>query len=71
MDESFLEISPNGDKIWKKLNGEFHNENGPAYQGSISKAWWINNKLHREDGPSIMDYPGRTREFWINHERIN
>ena len=31
------------------------------------KFWWLNGKLHREDGPAI-EY-GSHKEWWLNNER--
>ena len=30
--------------------------------------WYLNGKLHREDGPSI-EYPDGTKQWWFNGER--
>ena len=33
-----------------------------------TKEWYLNGKLHREDGPAIEDANGY-KEWWINGER--
>lgn len=49
---------------WK--NGLQHCENGPAeYIFNKHKAWFINGKLHRLDGPAIEWSDGRV-EYYIN-----
>ena len=30
-----------------------------------AKAWWLNSKLHREDGPAVERADG-TKEWWLN-----
>ena len=30
-----------------------------------TKMWWLNGKLHREDGPAI-EYADGTKEWWLN-----
>ena len=32
-----------------------------------SKYWYLNDKLHREDGPAI-EYAGGTKAWWLNGE---
>jgi hypothetical protein len=31
--------------------------------------WYLNNKLHREDGPAKESFDG-TKEWWLNGEKI-
>ena len=31
------------------------------------KQWWLNGKLHREDGPAVECANG-TKEWWLNNE---
>jgi hypothetical protein len=31
--------------------------------------WWLNDKLHREDGPAV-EYPDGTKEWWLNGEYL-
>ena len=35
-----------------------------AFNGS--KSWWLNNKLHREDGPAYERTDGY-KEWWLNN----
>lgn len=30
-----------------------------------TKVWWLNGKLHREDGPAV-EYANGTKEWWLN-----
>jgi hypothetical protein len=32
------------------------------------KQWWVNNQLHREDGPAI-EYANGDVEWWIRGKR--
>ena len=32
------------------------------------KEWWLNGKLHREDGPAIEDADG-DKSWWLNDKR--
>ena len=31
-----------------------------------TKEWYLNGKLHREDGPAI-EYPSGNKLWWLNH----
>jgi hypothetical protein len=33
------------------------------------KYWYLNGKLHREDGPAI-EYLNGTKEWWLNGEQL-
>jgi hypothetical protein len=37
----------------------------PVWHTSGSKRWYLNGKLHREDGPAV-EYPNGTKEWWLN-----
>lgn len=34
-----------------------------------SKGWWLNGKLHREDGPAVERADG-TKKWWLNGEQV-
>jgi hypothetical protein len=34
-----------------------------------SKQWWLNGRLHREDGPAI-EWPGGGKEWWLNGKNL-
>ena len=34
------------------------------------KAWWLNGKLHREDGPA-REYVNGHKEWWLNSKEAN
>lgn len=58
---------PDGAKSWF-LNGEYHREDGPAFEHpNGTKKWFLNDKLHREDGPAI-EYSSGTKEWYLNGE---
>lgn len=65
----YAELSGSGSKFYL-LNGEFHNENGPAIEYSAgSKFWYDKGKKHRLDGPAVVWSSG-DEEYWIFDERI-
>jgi hypothetical protein len=33
-----------------------------------AKEWFLNGKLHREDGPAV-EHPNGVKEWWLNDER--
>jgi hypothetical protein len=59
-----------GTKRWR-LNGKYHREDGPAYEGADGrKEWALNGKLHREDGPAV-EYPDGQKVWWLNDEKVH
>ena len=59
---------PDGSKSWR-LNGKYHREDGPAYEGvNGSKQWCLNGKRHRTDGPAWEGADGK-KEWWFNGQR--
>lgn len=54
------------------VNGELHNDNGPAVVFVNSeKFWYKNGKKHREDGPAIENYYGKgNKEWWYENKSI-
>ena len=40
----------------------------PVIDDLGNKIWWLNNQLHREDGPAIEDANG-TNEWWLNDKQ--
>ena len=54
MIEYTVRVNGYGDKYWS-LNGKYHREDGPAYEGAYgSKAWWLNGKQVTEEGHKRM-----------------
>ena len=37
------------------------------YKSKYNESWWVNNKLHREDGPAFIHVNG-TQEWRINDQ---
>ena len=37
---------------------------------SGNKRWYLNDKLHREDGPAV-EYPGGYKEWLLHGERVH
>ena len=35
-----------------------------------TQSWWLNDKLHREDGPAII-YANGTQKWFLNDEEID
>ena len=72
-----------GELMWEKwrLNGEFHNEEGPAriwYRGNGSvewEEWFLDGKRHNEEGPAYIGYrrDGSVwrEEWWLNGVRYS
>jgi hypothetical protein len=58
-------IEENDTKRWILPNGVLHREDGLGYETSDYKAFYINGKWHRENGPAIEYYNGG-KEWWIN-----
>ena len=54
-----------GNTFWR-LNGEYHREDGPAYEGANgTKEWWVNGKRHRSDGPAV-EWADGYKSWYIN-----
>ena len=64
--ESFMEISGNGNKYWKNKQGKYHRLDGPAVERADgSKDWWVDGKRHRTDGPAVERING-SKEWYID-----
>jgi hypothetical protein len=51
---------------YRNLQGELHNDNGPAVVfDSGRKTWFFNGKRHREDGPARENPNGR-HSWYLN-----
>ena len=69
MIEYTVKVWGNGNKSWY-LNGKYHREDGPAYEGANgNKSWYLNGKLHREDGPA-MEFASGYKYWFLNGERV-
>jgi len=65
-----LHIDENGNKHWYNSRGEYHRDDGPAFEGiDGDKFWCRNGQLHREDGPACEIADGR-KQWWLNGKRI-
>src|ERR1700680_4883913 len=63
------EIDENGNKFWRNSKGQYHREDGPAYEGKDgTKIWFKNGNLDREDGPAIENTDG-SKMWYINGKR--
>ena len=68
--ESFMEISGNGNKYWKNKQGKYHRLDGPAVERADgSKDWWVDGKRHRTDGPAVERAYGLKR--WYVHDKLH
>lgn len=64
--QGYEKIVNGKDNIWYRLNGQPHCADAPAVSLiSGYEAWYINGKLHREDGPAII-WPDGRRECWLD-----
>lgn len=50
---------------YSELNKKLHNSLGPAFLANDYKEWWINNNLHRLDGPAVERLDG-AKQWWVN-----
>ena len=74
MTPQYIKITENGKKIYYKDKEMtiIHREDCPAVEFTDGyKAWYINGKRHREDGPAIeyvseTEYVSGTKEWFIN-----
>ena len=64
--KSFRSVDRWGNVRYKNERGQWHREDGPAYEepGGF-KAWFINGKVHREDGPAI-EYSDDSLRYYLN-----
>ena len=66
MDKYYVVVE-NGITQWFKdaKHTILHRTNGPAYESWSTKHWYINGKLHREDGPAVERASGE-KEWYVN-----
>jgi hypothetical protein len=79
MKEQYIYINSDGTKFYysDKEMTKLHREDGPAYEASeglkgsrfIAKAWYINGKRHRINGPAIEWY-GSRKEWWVDGKHL-
>ena len=65
------DFHPDGtlDKIWRNEEGQYHREDGPAYEYADGvKFWFKNGRLHREDGPALVWGNGK-HEYFMNDKK--
>ena len=57
-------------KEWFNSDGDRHREHDPAieFDDDGYKAWYLNGKLHREDGPAIEEADGY-KAWYLNGKR--
>ena len=69
--ESIKRLDKHGNIEYRKENGLYHREDGPAYERPDGyRVWYINGMYHREDGPAIEFYDGDFR-YYLNHTRYS
>jgi hypothetical protein len=57
--------------VFKDENGEYHREDGPAYeQPDGFKSWYLNGLCHREDGPAVERING-PKSWWLNGNNVS
>jgi len=67
-------IDKEGNKFWylpSKGKNCIHRIGGPAIErvdGVIE--WWLNDELHRIDGPAVIDLYSDYIEWWINDKEL-
>ena len=63
------EITTDGTKVWKNINGDLHREDGLAIIWKDGTQYWYkNDNRHREDGPAII-YPDGDKRWYIHGKR--
>jgi hypothetical protein len=62
-------IDDYGNTIWKDADGNFHRDDGPAYDGPYGTHWFKHGISHREDGPASIDNDGT--KFWRKHGKLH
>ena len=56
---------------WYNLEGNYHRENGPAFEYTNgNKYWYMNGKLHRIDGPAV-EYANGYKSWYINGKKYS
>lgn len=53
---------------WK--DGMRHREGGPAYIHNRNSVWFFEDKLHRLDGPAVVE-GGGPKQYWIMGQRMS
>ena len=65
-----VRVYTDGTKSWY-LNGNLHNEHGPAIEyANGDKHWFLNDKRHNEHGPAV-EWPDGTKSWYLNDKRHN
>jgi len=66
------QVNKNCDEFYYNSKKQLHRLDGPAVEDSNGgyKAWFINGKRHREDGPAITRLYG-DKEWWINGKKYS
>ena len=64
------EVDADGTVRWFNTDGQWHREDGPAYEGANgTKLWYKNNELHRNDGPAI-EYADGTKKWYLKGKEV-
>jgi hypothetical protein len=59
-----------GNICYRNESGQYHREDGPAYESTHGfKAWIVNGMYHREDGPALIWSDGIVR-YYLNNKLI-
>ena len=62
-------VDKHGTIYYKNEKGQFHREDGPAYESlSGDKEWVLNGLCHREDGPARI-HPNGNEEWYLNGKK--
>lgn len=63
-------VDKHGTIYYKNEKGQFHREDGPAYESlSGDKAWLIKGEYHREDGPAYESIDGH-KAWYIKGKKL-
>ena len=73
MANQYIRTGAGDEKYYYKDIGEtiLHREDGPAYEASSSsyQEWWLNNKIHRIDGPAVEQASGG--KLWLQNSKLH
>ena len=63
-------IGFDGIKKWYNKKGQYHREDGPAFENTYGdKYWYKEGRRHREDGPAV-EYANGRKEYWKNNKAL-
>ena len=66
--EIFKSVDKDGTIYYKNKKGQYHREDGPAFETTDGyKIWWLNGICHREDGPAVI-WSNGDFDYYLNNK---